>query len=150
METDLEKWNKWKHKEIIKNYILTNFFENIAIVGSGKHKDMVYYLRSKTNVDCYDFRPRFLPHYNKYDYDYKCVDVIFDDCDFSTYDCVVNMSAERMYPMAKIHPGNYVLVLDKENKDPRVPTSPDSNHYLIENDRIDTGRKIIIYGRTKK
>lgn len=76
---------------------------------------------------------------------YCCVDVIFDKVDLSSYDMIVVLSQQKMYPVAKKHKGNFILLL---GQNPHNGNCTDESHdlgieveenYLFEKHRVITG-----------
>lgn len=119
-------------------YCEASDYTNIALVCSGLHYDLIDSLKRIARVDCYDRDP-FLP------YEYYHKDVIFDECDFYQYDLIINLSAEKMYPMPQVHPGYYLQVISVATHS-RDCTNIDSHHGMIIEDRIMRGGKYIIIG----
>ena len=131
-------------KEKILNYCQHNKFKKLAIIGVNglRHINLVEKLKKNSEVDIFDFSP-----FHKEKYEYNCVDVIFDECNFDDYDAIINLSAEHMYPMAKIHKGHYILVLHKSTEqNPRMPTKIDSDHNINIKEFFNCERKYIFIG----
>ena len=80
--------------------------ERIAMCAVGhKRKELIESLiKMGLDIDVYDYHPYLDCEH------YKQVDVIFDDVDLSEYDLIVNCAAEKMWPIGKVHRGEFIIV----------------------------------------
>lgn len=112
---------KKSFRHFMKFLISVDQPEKIAFIGPSReanHGHLIEYSKRFCDVvHVYDRDPWLYMAGGRWegvDFIYCIEDVIFDETDLSDYDLIVVFSQEKMYPIAKKQPGNYVLVVDKK------------------------------------
>jgi hypothetical protein len=121
-------------------------FNDIAIIGALAHIQLVDFFYKK------DIAP-LLVDYNTYcwqdsPYAYLDIDPIFDRVyTFENHDLIIVMCGEHMYPMPKVHPGHYMILVNKRpDKYHRCPTNQHSDFGLSVEEIVEDDNNFLIIG----
>lgn len=123
--------------------------ESVAMCAVGhKRKDLISHLRAMgLEVNVYDYHP----HLNV-NGEYHQVDIIFDDVKF-TEDLIVHCSAERTYPIGRVHTGEFILLLDNTDHNgsctiysQNVFETMALENNLVSHAEMKLGSKYILHG----